>query len=187
MPKVQIEETILCVSLELMLLILIVVYVLLATVLGLIRGWNYLKDSPDEKTGRDYHLHNESITLTLAGFSLTALALLVSIRFNELAQISSILKFFALAFTTLILSALFIRWRFRNFFVYLADVFLNAGLLSIGCGFLVFFVEFFSWYDSSTIVFIILVVALFFLSLANYFFFDRYVQYWRGGEKRSEK
>ena len=180
----QIEEAILCISLEIMLLILVIVYMVFATILGLVRGWNYLKGFPDEEKGKDYHFHNERITLTLAGFSLTALALLVGIGFQELAQIRSTLKFFSVAFATLILSSLFIRWRFRNFFIYLADVFLNTGLLSIGCGFLVFFADFFSWHDSSTTVFIILVVVLFFASLANYFFFDRYTQHWRGGEKK---
>jgi len=169
-----------------MLIILIALYVFLAIILGLNRGWSYLKASPNEKAGKDYHLHNESITLTLAGFSITILAFLVSIRFSELAQISSILLFFSIALTTFILSSLFIRWRIRNFFIYLADVFLNTGLLSIGCGFLAFFVEFFSWQDSSTIVFVILVVTLFFVSLVNYFFFDRYAEHWRGGEKKGD-
>jgi len=174
-------------TVELLLLILIGFYIFLATVLGLVRGWNYLKGFPDEKTGKEYHWHNERITLILAGFSLTAITLLVSIRFEELAQISSILMFFSLAFTTLILSHLSIRFRFLNFFIYLSDVFLNAGLLSIGCGFLVFFANVFSWHEGSTIVFIFLVVVSFFVSLVNYFFFDRYVAYWRGGEKTSEQ
>lgn len=166
--------------------ILIAVYMFLATVLGLVRGWKYLKGTPDEKTGKEYHQHNERITLTLAGFSLTALALLLRIQSEELTQISSTLMFFSIAFTTLILSSLSIRWRFRNFFIYLSDVFLNTGLLSIGCGLLVFFANVFSWYDGSTIVFTILVVVLFFVSLVNYFFFDRYTKHWRGGEKKNE-
>lgn len=177
---------ILCLSLELILIILIVVYMVLATVLGLVRGWNYLKGYPDEEKGKGYHRHNERIIFTLAGFSLTVIALLVSIQFNELAQISSTLQFFSIAFATLILASLFIRWRFRNFFVYLSDVFLNVGLLSISCGLLVFFANFFSWYDGSTIVFTILVVVLFLASLVNYFFFDEYTAKWRG-EKKSEE
>jgi len=158
----------------------------LAIVLGLFRGWNYLKKHPVEKTGRAYHWHNEKITITLAGFSLTALALFLSIQFKELAEISSTLLFFSTAFTTLILSSIFIRFRIRNFFLYLSDVLLNTGMLSIGCGFLVFFADVFA-YDGSTIVFIILVIALFIVSLVNYFFFDTYTEYWREGEKRSEQ
>ena len=180
-------KMVLCISLELILLILIAIYMVLATVLGLVRGWKYLKDHPNEETGKEYHHHNERIIFILAGFSLTAIALLVSIQFKELAQISSTLQFFSIAFTTFILSSLSIRWRFRNFFVYLSDVFLNVGLLSIGCGFLVFFANFRSWYDGSTIVFMILVVVLFLASLVNYFFFDEYTEKWREGEKRSEQ
>lgn len=179
------SEMILYFSVELMLLILILVYLVLAIMLGLVRGWNYLKKYPVEKTGRAYHWHNERITFTY-GFSLTALALFLSIQFRELAQISSTLIFFSTAFTTLILSSIFIRFRIRNFFLYLSDVLLNTGMLSIGCGFLVFFTSVFA-YDGSTIVFIILVIALFVVSLVNYFFFDRYTEYWREGEKRSEQ
>jgi hypothetical protein len=165
---------------------MILVYMVLAIILGLVRGWHYLKGYPDEKAGKEYHRHNESITLTLAGFSLTALALLLSIRFEELTQISPTLLFFSIAFTTLILSSIFIRLRIRNLFLYISDVLLNVGLLSIGCGFLVFFADVFS-YDGSTIVFFILVAVLFFVSLVNYFFFDRYAEYWREGEKKSEQ
>jgi hypothetical protein len=157
----------------------------LAIALGLIRGWNYLKKHPVEEIGRAYHWHNERIILTLAGFSLTALALFLSIQFKELAQISSTLLFFSIAFTTLILSSIFLRFRIRNFFLYLSDVLLNVGLLSISCGFLVFFANVF-FHDASELVFGILVAVLFVVSLVNYFFFDRYVEYWREGEKRSE-
>jgi len=173
-------EIILCFSLEQMLLVVIAVYVFLATVLGLLRGWKYLKGFPDEKTGKEYHLHNERIILTMTGFSLTAITLLISIQLTELAQISSTLVFFSIAFTSLVLSHISIRFRVRNFFIYLSDVLLNLGLLSIGCGFLVFFANFFSSYDPTTITFVFLVGALFFVSLVNYFFFDRYVKYWQG-------
>jgi len=180
------SEMILCVSIELILLVLILVYMVLAIVLGLVRGWNYLKTYSDEKTEKEYHWHNERIVLTLAGFSLTALSLLLSIQFEELAQISSTLFFFSIAFSALILSSISIRLRFRKFSIYLSDVLLNVGLLAIGCGFLVFFAKAFSWYDGSTVVFIFLIVALFVVSLANYFFFDRYTKYWREGEKRND-
>lgn len=180
------EALILCASIEQLLIILIAVYMILAVVLGLVRGWNYLKSIPDEKVGKEYHWHNERIALILAGFSLTALSLFLSVQFKGLAQISSTLIFFSIAFSVLILSTISIRLRFRKFFVYLSDVLLNAGYLAIGCGFLTFFVDFLSWSDGSTIVFAIFVIVLFFVSLLNYFFFDRYTEYWRGGEKTSE-
>lgn len=174
-------------SSELLLIILILVYMVLAIVLGLIRGWKYLKSYPDEKLGKEYHRHNERIVLTLAGFSLTALSLFISIQFRELAQISSTLLFFSIAFSALISSSIFIRFRIRKFFLYLSDVLLNVGLLAIGCGFLVFFGDRFSYYDSLTIVFVILVVVLFLVSLVNYFFFDKYVKYWQEVIKMSNE
>jgi len=170
-------------STETVLLILILVYTVLAIVAGLIRGWKYLKTIPNEETGKEYHLHNERIVLTLAGFSLTALSLLISIQSKELVQISSTLFFFSIAFSSLVLSSIFIRFRFRQFFIYLSDVLLNVGLLAIGCGFLIFFANKFSWNDGSTIVFTVLVIALFCLTLANYFFFSKIIRNWKGSEK----
>lgn len=170
-------------STETLLLILILVYMVLAIVVGLIRGWKYLKTIPNEETGKEYHLHNERIILTLAGFSLTALSLLISIQSRELAQISSTLFFFSIAFSSLVLSSILIRFRFMQFLIYLSDVLLNVGLLSIGCGFLIFFANRFSWSDGSTIVFMVLVIALLCLTLANYFFFSKIVK----NKKESEK
>lgn len=174
-----------CVSIETLLLSLIFVYIVLAVFLGLVRGWCYLKKRPVEKTGKEYHFHNETIIFSLAGFSLTALSLFLSIQFSKLAQISSIILFFSIAFTTLIFSSIFIRLRIRNFFLYLSDVFMNVGLLSIVCGFLVFFFSVFVS-DILIIVFTILVVGLFLMSLVNYYFFDKYTEFWREGEKSEQ-
>lgn len=175
-----------CLTVEQLLLTMIVAYAVLAMLIGWIRGRQYLRMHPDEEAGKEYHRHNEQIVLTLAGFSLTALSLFLSIQFNELAQISSTVLFFSIAFSALILSSIFIRFRLRQFFLYLSDVLLNVGLLAIASGFMVFFVEKFSWLEGSTIVFIILVVILFFASLANYFFFDGYVKYWRESKKNEQ-
>jgi len=172
------------ISIEVALLFLVAIYIALAIIFGLVRGWNYLKGIPSEEREKEYHWHNERIVLTLAGFSLTALSLFLSIQLKELPQISSILIFFSIAFSTLVLSSLSLRLRVRRFSIYLADVFMNAGLLSIGCGFLAFFAEAVSWYDGSTIIFVILVIALFLASLINQFYFDRYTKYWREGEKK---
>lgn len=136
----------------------------------------YLKSHPDEDIGKDYHFQHENAALTLAGFSLTAIALLVGIRYTDLSTISSTLAFFSLSFLFLILSPTFLKFRFVNFFVYLADILFNAGLLSIACGFLVFFGEVVSWTDWSTIIFIILVVILTLASIANYVLLDGIVR-----------
>jgi len=171
-------------STESLLLGVVAVYLVLAIVWGLAKNWGYLKTTPDENVGKEYYLHNERITLTLAGFSLTALSLLISINSKELVQISSTLLFFSIAFSSLVLSSIFIRaFRFIRFFIYLSDVLLNAGLLAFSCGFLVFFADRFSWNDGSTMVFAALVFSVFCLILVNYFFFSKAVR----DQKRSEK
>lgn len=157
-------------SIETLLSVIILVYVILA-VLGLVRGRRYLSTTPDEEAGRPYHFHNERVILTLAGFSLTALSLLISLQSRELVQISSTLFFFSISFSSLVLSSIFIRFRFVQFLIYISDVLLNVGLLSISCGLLVFFANRFSLSDWSTIVFVVLFIAVFCLTLANYFFF----------------
>lgn len=164
------------ISLETVLLILIPVYIVVATVLALIRRFKYLKNAPDEKRGGEYYRHSERIHLTFAGFSLTALALLIGLQINEVVQLSSTIQFFSLAFSLLIMSFVFLQFRFKNFFVFFSDVFFNAGLLSIGCGFLVFFAKNLSWYDNSTLIFLVLVIALSIALLANYKLFDKYMK-----------
>lgn len=166
---------------EFWLIILIAVYLSIAIGVASYRLRKYLKSHPDEDAGRDYHFQHENVSLTLAGFSLTAIALLVSL-YSNFSTVSPTLAFFSLSFLFLILSPTFLRFRFVNFFVYVADVLFNAGLLSIACGFLVFFGEVVSWTDWSTVIFSILVGALFFASLANYILFESIV-----GPKRKKK
>lgn len=159
---------------EFLLTLLVIIYLIIAVGFGAYRSKTYLKKHPDEKKGKDYHQQNETVALTLAGFSLTALALLISIRFTELSSVSSILLFFSESLLFFVISFIALRFRFVNFLVYVSDVLLNAGLLSIACGFLVFLGENVSWFDGSTLVFSILVIVLFLASLANYILFDKY-------------
>jgi len=161
-------------TLELLLFVLIAFYVLFASILAFVGSRKYLADHPDEEIGRAYFQNDERNNLAFAGFSLTALALLVGLQFNKIIPLSTTIQFFSLAFTLIIISYLFVRFRYMNVFVYLSDVLLNAGLLSIGCGFLVFFAKNVSPSDSSTVIFTILVLVLFIASFVNYFFFQKY-------------
>jgi hypothetical protein len=173
-------------SAESLLMILIAIYLVIAIGVGSYRLRKYLQEHPNEKEGKEYSFQNETSALTLAGFSLTALALLISIRYNDLNSISSTLQFFSLAFLFLILSPTFIKFRIANFFVYIADVFMNAGLLSIACGFLVFFGETVSWANWSTVIFSVLVVALFLASLINYILVESVVESKNDGKNGSK-
>jgi uncharacterized membrane protein YccC len=132
-----------------------------------------MRKAQDEEKGRTYHLHQERIVLMLAGFSLTALSILIGIQSRELSQISSSLVFFSIAFSSLVMSAVAIRFRIAEFFIYLSDVLLNVGLLAISCGFLVFFADRFSWTDGSTIIFMVLVIALLTFTFVYYLSLNR--------------
>lgn len=175
------------ISPELVLFCLIAVYLLLATILAFFRCRKYLRKHPDEKIGVAYYHNDERNTLTFAGFSLTALALLVGLQINRSLVLSSEIQFFSLAFALILMAFLCLRFRFVNISIYLSDVLLNAGLLSIGCGFLVFFIKNVSWFDGSTIIFIILVTVLFLVSLVNYIFFDVYSRGTEGEKSEQQK
>lgn len=166
-------------------LVLISVYMMLAILLGLIRGWEYHRSVPEEEKGKDYYMQSERAILTLAGFSLTSLSLFVSIQFKELAQLSSTILFFSIALSVLILSYIALQMRFRRFFPYLSNVLVNTGLLSIASGFLVFFENFLSWSNGSTIVFSVLVVLVFIGTLVDEFFYYQHFKSW-GKTKKDE-
>lgn len=171
---------------EFWLLLVIAVYFFLAVLWGVIR-WKHMKESPDEKTGKEYHLHQERIVLTLAGFSLTALSILIGIQSRELSQISSILLFFSIAFSSLIMSSVLVRFRIAEFFIYLSDVLLNVGLLAISCGFLVFLADRFLWTDGSTIVFMVLVVFLLCFTFAYYLSFNKILRSDKNSEENEQR
>lgn len=170
-------------TIDSLLLIVVTIYFVLAILWGVIR-WKHMKKAQDEREGREYHLHQERIVLMLAGFSLTALSILIGIQSRDPAsQISSVVVFFSVAFSSLIMSAVVVRFRIAEFFIYLSDVLLNVGILAISCGFLVFFADRFSWTDGSTIVFMVLVVSLLVFTFAYYLFYNNILR----TEKSSER
>ena len=89
----------------------------------------------DNKKGAFY---TEEIVLTLAGFSVTAIALIVSIRFQNLALVYSIVSFFSISFVVLALSWNLMRFQTETW-DFISSVLADLGILSLGCGFFVFF------------------------------------------------
>lgn len=160
-------------------------HLFLTMVLAFSRFGRYLKEHPNEKESGSQYQHEERNALTFVGFSLTALALLVGLQFNKTIPLSPAIQFFSLAFALILLSVIFMRFRTVNATVYLSDVFLNSGLLSIACGFLVFFAVNISFNDASTIIFSILFIALVIASGVNYIFFDKYARRWNSDKKTS--
>jgi hypothetical protein len=165
-----------------LLLVVITIYFVFAMLWSVLQR-GHMKEAQDEEVGKEYHLNQERIVLMLAGFSLTALSILIGLQSKGQTQISPILVFFSVAFSSLIMSAVIVRFRIAQFFVYLSDVLLNVGLLAISCGFLVFFADTFSWTDGSTIVFMVLVVVLIVFTFAYYLSLNKILR----TEKSSEK
>ena len=169
------EETV--ISLESALLVLLFGYMLSFLFLGLIKGKNYLISSPKvEEQFVTSILHSEEVTLTLAGLAMTALALFVSVRYENLAEITSILLYFSISFSSLILSSCLTHFRTRRLFLYISDVLSNVGLMAFGCGFLVFFVRTLEWNGGVTLTFTIFLAGFLTISFLHLY---KYYKYWR--------
>ena len=171
---------------DLVAIVFIVGYVGIAVLGGWWRFKSYLLDHPDEEQGRKYHQHNENIFLTFAGFSLTALALFISMNSGNLPEISSIVLLFSLAMIFFILAYIVLNFRIVNFAIYLADTFFNAGLLSIVFGFLIYFAQELTWYHGLTNLYVIFIAIILIALAVNFYFFDSLVNEPHGGEKKNE-
>jgi hypothetical protein len=127
-------------TLEQWLLILLLGYVLSFALLGLIKGRKYFKSYPTAKGKDNYRLHSFDVKLTLAGLSITSLALFIGLGLSNLERLSSIILFFSIAFVAFVVASDFERFH-KGFYTFTADVLENLGILAIGCGFLVFFTK----------------------------------------------
>jgi hypothetical protein len=127
--------------LEILLLVLLVAYFSIFTGLALIKGRKYWQSHSQKNDNKDDLLQSQN-SLTLSGLALTAIALFVSLRFqgtlSSLASFSTIILFFSISFITLALS-----WNITRFpeeiYCFESSVLSDIGVLSIGCGFLIFF------------------------------------------------
>jgi hypothetical protein len=126
------------ISLEQLLLILLLAYVLAFALLGFFKGRKYFKSYRSEKERSDYSFHSVDVTLTLAGLSITSLALFIGLGVQNLMRFSSIILFFSISFVVLALSSSLVRFP-RRYFSFISDILADVGILAIGCGFLVFF------------------------------------------------
>jgi len=170
-------QTLMTMNLESVLLALLSGYVLVFLLFGITEGRKYLTSPP--KTGENYLtivFHSEETTLTLAGLAMTALALFVSIQYQQLRTITSMLLFFSMSFSSLTLSSILTHFQTRRLYSYMADVFSNAGLLALGCGFLSFFIEKLGWWNSISLVFLFFVIGFLVLSFLHLY---KYHRYWK--------
>jgi hypothetical protein len=93
---------------------------------------------PEKKDDKNDLFQSQNFSLALSGLSITAIALFVSLKFEAMASFSPIILFFSISFVTLAISWNLIRFP-RQIYRFLSGVFSDIGVLSIGCGFLVFF------------------------------------------------
>jgi hypothetical protein len=127
---------------EIALLVLLLLYFAIFVGVGLGKGWKYLGSDVQGKDDKDYLPKFQEFSLSLAGLAVTAIALFVSIKFggtfSSLENFTAIILFFSISFVTLSLS-----WNLSRFskgtYHFLSGVLSDMGVLSIGCGFLIFF------------------------------------------------
>jgi uncharacterized membrane protein len=151
--------------------------------LGLIKGRKYFKSYSDEKTAGDYLFHSVSVTLTLAGLAVTAIALFVGLGLESLEQLSSIILFFSISFVTLALSSNLARFP-RRAYSLIGDVLADVGVLSIGCGFLVFFVHTLPLSYGLTLTYSLFIAFFLILSALDFY---KYYKYWSLFNDEKEK
>ena len=162
------------ISLEQWLLILLLAYVLIFLSLGLAKGRKYFKSYSSGTESGEYFFHSVEVTLTLAGLSITSLALFVGLGIGNLNRFSSIILFFSISFVVLALSSIFARFS-RRFYTFIADTLADVGLLAIGCGFLVFFVEELSLSYGLILTYGLFITAFILLSCLD---LHKYYRYW---------
>lgn len=171
-PCVRRSNSVLC--LEDLLLILLFGYAATFFLLGMTKGKKYLKSYPPPEARKDYLFHSIDVTLTLAGLSITALALFISLGIERLDKLSPIILFLSISFVALTLSTNFARFP-RRVYTFIADVLADTGILAIGCGFLVFFTHEFQYLNPLAWIFTIFILVFLLLSSLDLY---KYYKYW---------
>jgi hypothetical protein len=124
--------------LEISLLVLLITYFLVFMGFALVKGRKYLMSYSIGKDDKNDLFQSQNFSLALSGLSITAIALFVSLKFDAMASFTPIILFFSISFATLAISWNLIRFP-RQIYEFLSGVLSDIGVLSIGCGFLVFF------------------------------------------------
>jgi len=138
--------------------------------LGLVKGRKYFKLYPSVEAPSE----SFNVKLTLAGIAITSLAIFLGLGLSNLERVSSIVLFLSISFVAFVVASDFERFP-RGVYKYIADIFENTGILSIGCGFLVFFEK--ELPSSSGLLFIygFFIIIFILLSCVD---FNNYSRYW---------
>lgn len=160
-------------------MILVFSYIVVHMIIGFAKGRKYLKSYYSE-SARDYRFHSENTTLALTGLALTAIALFVGFGLQNLERVSSITLFLSIAFVSLALFPLLARFP-RKAYAFVGNVLADVGVLTIGCGFLVFFRHELPSSYGLTFVFCVFIVVFLILSF-NYLY--KLQKYWSRAKKK---
>ena len=160
--------------LEQSLILLLPVYFLAFLIFGLIKGKEYLWSYSSGKPAEDLFFHSQNFTIAMAGLSVTALALFIGLNPYTVAQLSQIILFFSISFVSLAISWNLVRFP-RRIYGYLSEILTDLGILSIGCGFLVFFYYRLPLYDALTLPYFAFIGVFIVLALINGY---KYHKHW---------
>lgn len=170
-------------NLEQWLLILLLAYVLSFALLGLAKGRQYFKSYSSGKASDEYFLNSVNATLTLAGLSITSLAIFIGLGISNLERFSSIILFFSISFVAFAVSSDIARFR-RGFYTFIADVIQNVGILAVGCGFLVFFEKELPSSYGLILTYGLFITVFILLSCLDFY---KYYRYWSSFETANKK
>jgi hypothetical protein len=165
------------------LLSLLLGYFLVFLLFGIIKGRHELITYSEGEHSIDYSFHSQNFSLTLSGLSVTAIALFVSLNYDSLTDFASIILFFSISFIALALSWNLVRFP-RRFHRFVSNILSDIGVLSIGCGFLVFFYKNLGAIIEVTVLYVIFIIAFLALALLE---LNKYNKYWSQNVKAKEK
>jgi hypothetical protein len=121
---------------ELAFIIFLVSYLLLFIIIGKIISKEYLWNYSRKKEDRDF-------SLAMAGFSVTAIALVLTIEYSHIILFSPIILFLSISLATLTLSWYInrfqVEWFQMGFGSFVSNVLTNTGIMSLSSGFIEFF------------------------------------------------
>lgn len=167
------------------LIILLFIYSVFSLSLALIKGKDYLLTFVDDKVASELFFHSQNFTVALSALSITALALFIGLNPNPigLAQFSPIILFFSISFVTLALAWNVVRFP-KVIYYYISEILADIGILSIACGFLVFFYYRLPLLNELTLPFFVFIAFFLVLSTVN---LQKYYKYWSNLKRNKQK
>jgi hypothetical protein len=176
-------------ALDVLLSVILFGYIACFLVIGASKGRAYFRSSPIDNKPENIEREvaaferSETISQTLAGFSLAALTFIISLS-SDLVNFETLITLFSLSLVFEVAASLFYRHADLRLYKYLGFVFQYAGLLAIIEGFFSFLVDALPNSYSIWLVYISALVLFFWLTTRELRF---YLSTWKGWEIREMK